>query len=98
VFVNELIDVLEQSSTCVKVLNVANNCPTLADDISLISLTPIALQNMLNIAHDYSKKWQFKFNTDKSCVMQFCSKGKNQDFTWTLGDKLVPCKDSHCRK
>ena len=95
VFVNELIDELEQSSSCIKVLNVANNCPTLADDISLISLTPLALQNMLNIAHEYSKKWQFKFNADKSCVMQFRSKGRNQDFTWTLGDKLVPCKDSH---
>lgn len=56
VFINELIDTLEHCSTCTKLLNVASNCPTLADDISLIGLTPISLQSMLNIANEYLKK------------------------------------------
>ena len=75
VFINELIDTLQQSSICTKLLNVASNCPSLADDISLVALTPNSLQDMLNVADRYSKKWRFKFNANKSCILRFRSKG-----------------------
>ena len=71
VFINELIDTLQQSSMCTKLLNVASNCPSLADDISLVALTPNSLQDMLNVADRYSKKWRFKFNANKSCILRF---------------------------
>lgn len=98
VFINELIDTLQQSSMCTKLLNVASNCPSLADDISLVALTPNSLQDMLNVADRYSKKWRFKFNANKSCILRFRSKGNrvNQAFVWTLGDTPVPRLDSCC--
>ena len=62
-------------------------CPSLADYFSCIGLTPLTLQNMLNIALVYSRKWRFKFNAEKSCILKFRAKGNrvDQDYEWTLG-------------
>ena len=68
VYINDLIVKIEQSSLHTGILNIPSNCPSLADDLSCIGLTPLSLQNMLNIALAYSRKWRFKFNAQKSCI------------------------------
>lgn len=96
VFINDLINSIEQLYTCTKLLNIICNCPSLADDISLIALTPNSLQNMLDVANTYSRRWRFKFNANKSSILQFRSKGNQlkEGSIWTLGDTPVPCSDS----
>ena len=99
VFINEIIDTLQQSSMCSKLLNVskASKCPSLADDISLVALTPSSLQDMLKVSDRYSKKWRFKFNANKSCILRFrlkCNRVK-QAFVWTVEDTPVLCLDSY---
>lgn len=96
VFINDLVNSIEQLYTCTKLLNVICNCPSLADDISLIALTPNSLQNMLDVANTYSRRWRFKFNANKSSILQFLLKGNQlkEGNIWTLGDTPVPCSDS----
>lgn len=96
VFINDLVNSIEQLYTCTKLLNIICNCPSLADDISLIALTPNSLQNMLDVANTYSRRWRFKFNANKSSILQFRSKGNQlkEGSIWTLGDTPVPCSDS----
>ena len=96
VYINDLIVKIEQSSLHdTGILNIPSNCPSLADDLSCIGLTPLSLQNMLNIALVYSRKWRFKFNAQKSCILKFRAKGNraDQDYEWTLGEDVVPCLD-----
>ena len=52
---------------------------------------------MLNIALTYSRKWRFKFNAQKSCILKFRARGNrtNQNYEWTLGEDVVPCLDSY---
>ena len=49
-----------------------------ADDIVLIADNPRMLQSMLNVCNEYSKKYRFRFNEDKSNVMIFCRKCKQK--------------------
>ena len=47
--------------------------PTLlfADDLVLLSTSPIGLQNMLNKLSDYCRKWHLTLNTQKTKIMVF---------------------------
>ena len=47
-----------------------------ADDIVLVAENAKMLQKMLDAVYDYSKKFRFRFNKDKSNVMVFGRKGK----------------------
>ena len=44
-----------------------------ADDIVLIAEDAKMLQRMLKVVYEYSKKYRFRFNRDKSNVMIFGS-------------------------
>jgi hypothetical protein len=45
VFINDRSNELESGGQNIGILNVKNSCPSLADDISLIGLSPVGLQN-----------------------------------------------------
>jgi hypothetical protein len=93
VFINDLINELESGSHNTGILNVKSSCPSLADDISLIGLSPVGLQSSLDIAYAYSYKWRFSFNASKSCILKFRGKRNKVDtnFVWHLGQALIPC-------
>ena len=97
VFINDLVNELENTNLGFGVLDVTSNCPTLADDVMCIALAPRNLQSMLNVAYRYSKRWRFDFNADKSCILCFRARGNRlpQQLTWSLGETTVPCKESY---
>ena len=97
VFINDLLCDLENTNAGFGILDVTSNCPTLADDVMCIALSPNSLQSMLNAAYRYSKRWRFDFNADKSRVLCFRATGNRlpKQLTWSLGDATVPCKDSY---
>ena len=97
VFINDLLCELENTNAGFGILDVTSNCPTLADDVMCVALSPNSLQSMLNVAYHYSKRWRFNFNADKSCVLCFRATGNRlpNQLTWSLGDATVPCKDSY---
>lgn len=74
--------------------------PSLADDLSLIVVTPLALQKLLDIAYRYACKWRLIFNAPKSSVSQSRSQGANLklntcNISWHLGPAIVLCKRSY---
>ena len=71
VFINDLLFELNKFIIRTGIGNLTCNAPTLADDIACIATSPRALQRMLDVCSDYSNKWRFQFNGNKSCVVQF---------------------------
>ncbi|MES9880604.1 MAG: reverse transcriptase family protein [Sedimenticola sp.] len=68
------------------------SCPTVADDMTLISFSKRGLDAMMGICFNYSRKWHYKYNASKSAVIvfnetkyDFCTR----DRTWKLGTEIV---------
>ena len=64
-----------------------------ADEIVLVSENPKMLQKMLDIVKRYSQKFRFRFNQDKSNVMIFGRRDKNQKFR--LGESELQIVESY---
>ena len=58
-----------------KVWSVAASNQAFANDISLITLTPLCLQMMLNIVYSYCQQWLVAINVGKPSVI--CSPKEN---------------------
>ena len=96
VYIDDLIHDLQAGSPNTGILNIPSSCPSLADDLSLIGLSPLALQSLLDIAYNYSRKWRFIFNASKSCVLRFRTQRASPDeMLWHLGPAKVPCEHSY---
>ena len=71
IFIDGLARVVKQAGGGVKVGDDLLNILLFADDIVLIADNPAELQKLLDAAYDYSRKWRFKFNIQKSNVVVF---------------------------
>lgn len=49
-----------------------------ADDIVLVAENPKMLQEMLDVVHEFSRKYRFMFNSNKSEVMIFGKQHKRR--------------------
>ena len=96
VYIDDLIHDLQAGSPNTGILNIPSSCSSLADDLSLIGLSPLALQSLLDIAYNYSRKWRFIFNASKSCVIRFSTKRASpHEMSWYLGPAKVSCEHSY---
>ena len=95
-FINDLIDELELTNNT-DILRINSSSPVLADDLSCIAVSPLALQSMLNVAYTYAIKWRFSFNAEKSCIVKFRAKGNRlpDDFKWYIGPYEIPCEENY---
>jgi hypothetical protein len=91
VFINDLLDEIQNLSSNIGVFSIPSSNPTLADDICCLALTPRGLQNTLHKIYEYSTKWRFTFNANKSNVIHFYPKrGNNMDTViWHLGKNVI---------
>lgn len=96
-YINDLITQLASSSHGLVLYDVSCCCPTVADDMVLVSLSRNGLNAMLDICHQYSQKWRYKYNASKCNVIVFNE--KPLDYTqhnriWKLGDEIIhECED-----
>jgi hypothetical protein len=67
---------LQSSSKNTGIQNIPISNPTFADDLALVSLSPLWLQKLLNLAYEYSCKWRFMFSAEKSNVIIFRDNNK----------------------
>ena len=64
-------------------------CPTVADDIALISYHPEDLQQALHIVHNETRRDKVTINSTKSYVVIVNGGRNRQTQTWTLGKQEI---------
>ena len=70
VFINDdLLVELEQCNCTTGIFHINACAPSLADDVSCISTSPKALQCILDVCNEYSRKYCFRFNAKN--ILQF---------------------------
>ena len=74
--------------------------PTQADDIAIISLSPLGLQKLIDLCIRYSQSWRFKFNASKSKILTagFSRQKLNLiklNHKWYLGERILEIVDSY---
>ena len=74
VYINELVSLLQDSDLGCKIMSISVSNPTFADDISMLSLSPLNLQKMVDIVYNYCQTWKIKINVSKSNVIFFNTK------------------------
>ena len=93
IYINELINQLKNSNHGCSIGSMDLTCPAHADDISIMALYKRSLNSLLKIAYQYSLKWNFEFNGNKSVVLLW-GKDNDPDIPIVLGSntlKIVEC-------
>ena len=94
VYDNGLLNVLSNHCYAIFINGLRIPSPSLADDISLLTLYPSFLKTFMNICNRYGIKWRYDFNHFKSDKVTF-GETKQQHFEslknreWFLGDTKV---------
>ena len=69
VYINDLLTQLRDSPFGAMIGEIYVTCPATADDIAICALYKHGLNELLQIAYDYSKQWFFEFSPEKCLVM-----------------------------
>lgn len=68
-----------------------------ADDVALLSLTPIGLQNQLNLLENYCSQLQLEVNIQKTKIMVFRKGGiLSKHDVWYLNNEKVEVVNQYC--
>ncbi|CAC5359515.1 unnamed protein product [Mytilus coruscus] len=99
VYVNQLLDNLNESNICGKIGPISCCAPTCADDIALLGDIPLDLQILINIAFDYSQRKGYLLHPEKSVVLPVLTSKKvtYEEEKSFMRDKQMPVvnKTSH---
>ncbi|CAG2216749.1 unnamed protein product [Mytilus edulis] len=92
VYVNQLLDNLNESNIGGKIGQISCCAPTCADDIALLGNNPLDLQILVNIAFDYSQREGYLLQPEKSVVLPVLTSNKvtYEEEKWFMRDKLMP--------
>ncbi|MCG8035004.1 MAG: reverse transcriptase family protein, partial [Candidatus Thiodiazotropha taylori] len=97
-FINGLINELTSSSFGFRMSGRNICCPTVADDMLLMSFSKTGLEQLINICFAYSCKWRYAYGAQKSAVVVFneskvqYTKSKRE---WFLGPLKVVEAESY---
>ena len=91
VFINDLVEELDKSDLGVSICDIKAGNPTLVDDLTLVSRSPLHLQLMVNIGANYAVGWKFNFSADKCCVMIVSLNNRSSDasYIWTINSQTL---------
>ena len=70
-YINDLIGILRNSGVGCHLIRLFIGCILFADDLALIAPTRNALQKMIDLCHEYCKKYCLDFDSKKSKIMIF---------------------------
>ena len=89
--INDLLYLLEDQADGVSLGPTFCGCPTYADDMSLISTSPIPLQNMLDTVVSYAHCWRYAYLNliSWSSVNPPFPDVTTDSRTWFLGSSIV---------
>ena len=98
-FNNDIPSVLQNTTYGLNVNNVFCNSVLVADDVTLLSLRVAGLQCMIDAIYQYSNKWRFLFNPEKTVIVTFgestqMNNNRKNTRTWYLKDVEIKEKTS----
>ncbi len=82
VYVDQLLWDLEASGTGCVINEINVCCPTVADDMVLVSFTKSGLSSMLDLCYQYSRKWRYDYNPASEDYI-------TKDRTWNIGPNVI---------
>ncbi|MES9884980.1 MAG: reverse transcriptase family protein [Sedimenticola sp.] len=98
VYVNGLLDRLNQNHDGAKIGEINCVAPTCADDVALLSSNPETLQSLINTAVDYSKMERYILQPTKSVILPINTTSRKAkciyDYPWTLNGDKMPVVES----
>ena len=74
IFIDGLLQTIKAAKEGVSIGAVKLNNLAFADDIALLAGSRSDMQRLLDLVHDYSRRWRFLFNVDKSKLLVFSTK------------------------
>ena len=96
-YINGLIQKLEQIGNGLCIYGINMSSPTVADDMVLVSLSKKGMDNLLDICWKFSTKWRYLYNNQKCTVvfsnMQFIF--NDRDISFFLGALKLNIVDSY---
>ena len=97
-YIDGLIKELELSGLGFCIYGTCFACPTVADDMCLVSFSKSGMDKMLDICYKYSCKWRFEYNAKKCAIVVFNERphlSKKTNRTWRLGPESVEEEDCY---
>ena len=94
VFIDELLRIMKEKRLGLRIGSVYIGCPTCADDVALVALTPDELQIMLYEALNYSKRKRYNIHPTKTSVVDISVYKLNEEFKWTLGEDEITLSEN----
>ena len=95
IFIDELLQLLQEFSPGVKFLGLRLNAMAYTDDITILATCKNDLQALFDIAYEYSRKWKFQFNPQKCVTLSFGKLNRYEKLTKIkMGPHLI--KTSTC--
>ena len=70
-FINKLIEIITESNLGCYVCNLSCPSPAFADDLSVVTIDPGAMQKLTNIIFIYSVWWRIIYNPTKCGVLVY---------------------------
>ena len=75
-FINDLPDIFKfEGNNPIPVGNIKISCLTYADDLIIMSTSPVSLQKCINNLEEYCTKWKLEVNLKKTKIMIFNKQG-----------------------
>jgi hypothetical protein len=84
IYINQLLDLMQESNLGAKISNINCCAPTCADDIALAGSNPLDIQVLVNIASDYSAREAYTLQPIKTC-----SKTPHDNENWYMNGKSL---------
>ena len=93
VVINPLIQAIRKLDVGAYIGNIFSGVHVQADDIALVSTSPTAMQQMIDVCYKYSCNWRFVIHPEKTVMIHW---GKNaNNFKWAVGADKIKVVDSH---
>ena len=93
-FNNELLEKLRRNTHGLCIRNQNLSCPTHADDVVILTQQKVGLNSMFKTSVDYSKKWRYMYNNDKTVFMVWGNDSSPHIPIVFNGDVLSPVDES----
>ena len=88
VCINDLLTQLRDILFGAMIGEIDVTCPANADDIAIYALYKHGLNELLQMAYDYSKKWLFEFSPEK-CLVMIWERDRDPNMNVYMGNEML---------